>query len=85
MVEGDALTNKFHMRLNLRPPLKEDGSICRSSTKYYTIEDNEINKEEIKSDKERSVGVFKATETYLLANPDASISLFSTVFMLSQL
>ncbi|KAL9353622.1 hypothetical protein Peur_056302 [Populus x canadensis] len=25
MVEGDALTNKFHMRLNLRPPLKEDG------------------------------------------------------------
>ena len=71
MFEGDTLTNKFHMRLHLRPHLEEDGSICRSSNKYYTIEDNEINKEEIKSDKERSMGVFKAIEIYLLANPDA--------------
>ncbi|KAK6254436.1 Bet v I/Major latex protein - like 10 [Theobroma cacao] len=49
----------------------EGGSICKSSSTYYTIGDIEIKDEEIKSGKEKALGMFKAVEAHLLANPDA--------------
>ncbi|GLT32555.1 hypothetical protein SLA2020_072150 [Shorea laevis] len=47
------------------------GSICESSSKYYTIGDIEIRAEDVKAGKEKALGLFKAVEGYLLANPDA--------------
>ncbi|KAK6228613.1 hypothetical protein SCA6_000953 [Theobroma cacao] len=47
------------------------GSVCKSTSKYYTIGDNEIKEEQIKTGKERAFGMYKAVEAYLLANPDA--------------
>ncbi|KAK9265429.1 hypothetical protein L1049_003554 [Liquidambar formosana] len=38
---------------------------------YTLIEGVEIREEEIKAGKERAMGMFKAVEAYLLANPDA--------------
>ncbi|KAB2040182.1 hypothetical protein ES319_D02G064300v1 [Gossypium barbadense] len=48
------------------------GSMCKTSSKYYTIGDIELKEEAIKAGKEKASGVlFKAIEAYLLANPDA--------------
>ncbi|EOY19740.1 Pathogenesis-related protein 10.5, putative [Theobroma cacao] len=47
----------------------DGGSVCKSTSKYYTIGDNEIKEEQIKTGKERAFGMYKAVEAYLLANP----------------
>ncbi|WRX20381.1 hypothetical protein QQP08_012868 [Theobroma cacao] len=49
----------------------DGGSVCKSTSKYYTIGDIEIKEEQIKAGKERALGMYKAVEAYLLANPDA--------------
>ncbi|OMP14014.1 hypothetical protein COLO4_00427 [Corchorus olitorius] len=48
----------------------DGGSICKSTSKYFTIGDIEIKEEEIKAGKEKALGLYKAVEAYLLANPD---------------
>ncbi|OMO58380.1 hypothetical protein COLO4_03599 [Corchorus olitorius] len=73
VIEGDALMNTlekitYETKLLASP---EGGSICKSTSKYYTIGDIEIKEEEIKAGKEKALGLFKAIEAYLLANPDA--------------
>ncbi|KAB2040185.1 hypothetical protein ES319_D02G064600v1 [Gossypium barbadense] len=48
------------------------GSICKTSSKYYTIGDIELKEEAIKAGKEKASGVlFKSIEAYLVANPNA--------------
>ncbi|MBA0820079.1 hypothetical protein Gohar_021932 [Gossypium harknessii] len=72
VIEGDALMNKlekitYETKLEASPG---GGSICKTSSKYYTIGDFEITEEGIKAGKEKALQIFKAVEAYLLANPD---------------
>ncbi|XWS14141.1 hypothetical protein CRYUN_Cryun36dG0098000 [Craigia yunnanensis] len=74
VIEGDALMNTlekitYETKLESSP---EGGSICKSISKYYTIGNFEIKEEEIKAGKDKALGLFKAIEAYLLANPDAN-------------
>ncbi|XVE82218.1 hypothetical protein DITRI_Ditri15bG0130000 [Diplodiscus trichospermus] len=73
VIEGDALMNKlekitYETKLE---PSASGGSVCRTTSKYYTIGDFELKEEGIKAGKEKALGLFKAVEAYLLANPDA--------------
>ncbi|GLU08440.1 hypothetical protein SLE2022_253530 [Rubroshorea leprosula] len=73
VIEGDALMNTlekicYETKFVAAP---DGGSICKSSSKYYTIGDIEIKEEDIKAGKEKALGLFKAVEAYLFANPDA--------------
>ncbi|XVE82209.1 hypothetical protein DITRI_Ditri15bG0129100 [Diplodiscus trichospermus] len=73
VIEFDALMNsleKISYETKLEPS-PDGASICKSISKYYTIGDFEIKEEEIKAGKEKALGLFKAIEAYLLANPDA--------------
>ncbi|MBA0612584.1 hypothetical protein Godav_013170 [Gossypium davidsonii] len=72
VIEGDALMNKlekitYETKLEASPG---GGSICKTSSKYYTIGDFEITEEGIKAGKEKALQIFKAVEAYLLTNPD---------------
>ncbi|MBA0756231.1 hypothetical protein Gogos_021967 [Gossypium gossypioides] len=72
VIEGDALMNKlekitYETKLEASPG---GGSVCKTSSKYYTIGDFEITEEGIKAGKEKALQIFKAVEAYLLANPD---------------
>ncbi|MBA0612571.1 hypothetical protein Godav_013164 [Gossypium davidsonii] len=74
VIEGDPLMNMldkitYEIKLEASPG---GGSMCKTSSKYYTIGDIELKEEAIKAGKEKASGVlFKAIEAYLLANPDA--------------
>ncbi|XP_007029487.2 PREDICTED: major allergen Pru av 1 [Theobroma cacao] len=73
VIEGDALMKtleKITYETKLEPS-PAGGSICKTTSKYYTIGDFEIKEEGIKAGKEKALGIFKAVEAYLLANPDA--------------
>ncbi|XP_044484700.1 major allergen Pru ar 1-like [Mangifera indica] len=73
LIEGDALIKSLEKITNeiKLAPSPDHGSICKSISKYYTIGDFAITDEQIKAGKEKSSGLFKAIEAYLLANPDA--------------
>ncbi|XP_022760628.1 major allergen Pru av 1-like [Durio zibethinus] len=73
IIEGDALMNTLE-KITYETKLESSaagGSICKTTSKYYTIDDFEIKEEGIKAGKEKASGMFKAIEAYLLANPDA--------------
>ncbi|KAG8499581.1 hypothetical protein CXB51_006247 [Gossypium anomalum] len=64
VIEGDALMNKlekitYETKLEASPG---GGSICKTSSKYYTIGDFEITEEGIKAGKEKTLQIFKAVE-----------------------
>ncbi|OMO98560.1 hypothetical protein COLO4_13812 [Corchorus olitorius] len=72
IIEGDALMHtlekiSYETKFVASP---DGGSICKSTSKYFTIGDVEIKEEEIKAGKEKALGLYKAVEAYLLANPD---------------
>lgn len=73
LIEGDALSDKLEKISNevKFEPSADGGTICKNVSKYYTIGEFEIKEEDIKAGKERAMGMFKAVEAYLLANPDA--------------
>uniref|UniRef100_A0A5B6YZ80 Putative major allergen Pru ar 1 n=1 Tax=Davidia involucrata TaxID=16924 RepID=A0A5B6YZ80_DAVIN len=73
IIEGDALMGKlesisYEIKIEASP---DGGSICKNSSKYHTKGDAQITEDQIKSGKEKALGMFKAVEAYLLANPDA--------------
>ncbi|XVF28258.1 hypothetical protein REPUB_Repub15cG0014200 [Reevesia pubescens] len=73
VIDGDALMNtleKITYDIKLEPSAA-GGSICKTTSKYYTIGEFELTEEGIKAGKEKALGMFKAIESYLLANPDA--------------
>ncbi|XP_030545593.2 major allergen Pru ar 1-like [Rhodamnia argentea] len=72
-IEGDALMNIFEkisydIKIEAGP---EGGSICKNRSKYYATGDIQFTEEQIKEGKEKVLGLFKALEGYLLANPNA--------------
>lgn len=73
IVEGDALMDvlesiSYHIKVEA---LTDGGSLCKNRSIYHTKGDAKITEEEIKVGKEKAMGMFKAVEAYLLANPDA--------------
>ncbi|TYJ45487.1 hypothetical protein E1A91_A02G059900v1 [Gossypium mustelinum] len=73
VIEGDALMNKLE-KITYETKLEassDGGSVCKTTSKYHTIGDFELTEEGIKVGKEKALGIFKAIEAYLLANPDA--------------
>ncbi|KAL3753035.1 hypothetical protein ACJRO7_000432 [Eucalyptus globulus] len=73
IIEGDALGTtlekiSYEMKISASP---EGGSVCKSTSKYFTIGEADITEEKIKAGKEKASAMFKAIEAYLLANPDA--------------
>ncbi|XP_017632888.1 major strawberry allergen Fra a 1.06-like [Gossypium arboreum] len=73
VVEGDALMNKLE-KITYETKLKafpDGGSVCRTTSKYYTIGDLELKEEGIKAGKDKALGIFKAIEAYILENPNA--------------
>ncbi|CAK9145618.1 unnamed protein product [Ilex paraguariensis] len=73
IIEGDALMGvlesiSYVVKINSHA---DGGSICKTSSTYHTKGDVQITEEQIKEGKEKALGMFKAVEAYLLANPDA--------------
>ncbi|GFZ11441.1 hypothetical protein Acr_22g0008390 [Actinidia rufa] len=52
-------------------PTANGGIITKTTSKYYTLGNAEINKEEIKGRMEKAGEMFKVVEEYLIKNPDA--------------
>ncbi|KDP27869.1 hypothetical protein JCGZ_18949 [Jatropha curcas] len=79
VVEGDpALMNNAIEKIAYQikfEPSPDGGSICRRSSKSYTVDGIEVNEEEIKAGQatamELFAGIFKTFEAYALANSDA--------------
>ncbi|GMJ02088.1 MLP-like protein 423 [Hibiscus trionum] len=73
VIEGDALMNKLE-KITYETKMEaslDGGSVCKTTSKYYTIGDFELKEEGIKAGKEKALGMFKAIEAYLQSNPDA--------------
>ncbi|XP_039157240.1 major allergen Pru av 1-like [Eucalyptus grandis] len=73
IIEGDALGTTFE-KISYGVKITtsaEGGSVCKSTSKYFTIGEADITEEKIKAGKEKASAMFKAIEAYLLANPDA--------------
>ncbi|KAK2990294.1 hypothetical protein RJ640_014746 [Escallonia rubra] len=72
IIEGDTLMEgiesiSYHIKV---VPTPEGGSICKNRSIYETKGDFQITEEQIKTGKEKALGIFKAVEAYLQANPD---------------
>ncbi|KAK2987134.1 hypothetical protein RJ640_019694 [Escallonia rubra] len=73
IVEGEALLEgiesiSYHVKI---VPSADGGSVCKNRSIYHTKGDFQITKVQIKTGKEKALGIFKAVEAYLQANPDA--------------
>lgn len=73
IIEGDVLGTTFEKisyetKITASP---EGGSVCKNTSKYFTIGEVDITEEKIKAGKEKASAMFKAIEDYLVANPDA--------------
>ena len=73
IIEGDALSDKIEkISYEVKIEASSDGgSVCKNTSKYYTVGEVTITEDQIKAGKEKASAMFKAVETYLLANPDA--------------
>ncbi|KAK9288044.1 hypothetical protein L1049_016489 [Liquidambar formosana] len=73
LIEGDDLMDKIE---SISYEIKFEashagGCIVKNVSKYHPKPGVVINEEEVKASKEKAMGVYKAVEAYLLANPDA--------------
>ncbi|KAF8401406.1 hypothetical protein HHK36_012345 [Tetracentron sinense] len=73
LIEGDVLMDKLEsIAYEVKFENAADGGcVCKMTSEYHTAGDSDIKEEEIKSGKERAMGMYKAIEAYLLGNPDA--------------
>ncbi|KAM7256590.1 hypothetical protein ACFE04_012331 [Oxalis oulophora] len=73
VIEGDAIVGSIEKILNENKiiPNADGGSIVKSKSTFYTTDETEIPVQILTEGKEKRLGMFKATEAYLLANPDA--------------
>ncbi|MBA0570950.1 hypothetical protein Golob_004548 [Gossypium lobatum] len=71
LIEGGPLGDKIEkISYENKFVAAADGeSVCKSLMKFYTVGDYVITEDEIKAHIGRTEGVYKAIETYLLANP----------------
>ncbi|XP_057471973.1 major strawberry allergen Fra a 1.06-like [Actinidia eriantha] len=69
LIEGDVLAGKLEKiayEIQL-VPTANGGTITKTTSKYYTLGDAEINKEEIKGGMEKAGEMFKVVEEYLIS------------------
>lgn len=73
LIEGDMLGDKLERIVyEVKFVPVSDGKCClKMMSEYHTVGNFELNEEEVKSGKERAMGMFKAIEKYLLDNPTA--------------
>ncbi|KAL0388516.1 UNVERIFIED_CONTAM: Major allergen Pru ar 1 [Sesamum radiatum] len=73
LVEGDSLEDKLEkITYSVKFEQSADGgSICKVTSKYYTVGEFTLKEEEVKSGKERVLAMYKAVEAFLTQNPDA--------------
>ncbi|KAG6664227.1 hypothetical protein CIPAW_02G078400 [Carya illinoinensis] len=71
--EGDALAEKLEFITHevQYEPTPDGGSKNKMTKKYHTKGDIVIKEEDIKAGKEKTLGMYKVAEPYLLQNPDA--------------
>lgn len=73
VIEGDTLMDKLEkitheIKLEAAP---DGGTFSKVTSTYYTKGDFSLTEKEIKSGKEKVLGVYKAVEAYLIQNPSA--------------
>ncbi|KAK4425592.1 Major allergen Pru ar 1 [Sesamum alatum] len=73
LVEGDSLEEKiekitYSVKFEQSP---DGGSICKVTSKYYTVGEFTLKEEDVKAGKERVLAMYKAVEAFLTQNPDA--------------
>ncbi|KAL0414451.1 UNVERIFIED_CONTAM: Major allergen Pru ar 1 [Sesamum radiatum] len=73
LVEGDSLEDKLEkITYSVKFEQSSDGgSICKVTSKYYTVGEFTLKEEEVKAGKERVLAMYKAVEAFLTQNPDA--------------
>ncbi|KAL6526634.1 hypothetical protein OROGR_015724 [Orobanche gracilis] len=72
LIEGDVLGDKLEkVRHNMKFVATEDGGGCviKVESHYHTKGDIELNHDDIKAGEEHALTLYKACETYLIANP----------------
>ncbi|KAL8026479.1 hypothetical protein ABFX02_14G029900 [Erythranthe guttata] len=70
LVEGDVLGDKLEkICYEIKFEESEEGCNIKVTSEYHTKGDFVINDEEIKAGKEQALGLYKACEDYLIANP----------------
>ncbi|XP_012843117.1 PREDICTED: pathogenesis-related protein STH-2-like [Erythranthe guttata] len=70
LVEGDILGDKLEkICYEIKFEASEEGCNIKLTSEYHTKGDFVINDEEIKAGKEQALGLYKACEEYLIANP----------------
>ncbi|XP_076912894.1 major allergen Pru ar 1-like [Bidens hawaiensis] len=75
LIEGNGISDKieklsYDIKFEGSP---DGGSISKMTTTLYTRGDFEIKEEELKTGKEKVLGLYKVVEGYLLKNPDAYV------------
>ncbi|WCJ23361.1 Major strawberry allergen Fra a 1-A [Euphorbia peplus] len=72
VIEGDVLKGVEKVQNDVVFKATPDGlgTIMTNQGHYFPIGDFQINKDEVNSNNEKSLALFKAIEAYLLANPD---------------
>ncbi|KAK1591164.1 hypothetical protein Q3G72_003241 [Acer saccharum] len=73
LIEGDGVMDKiekitYEVKFETTP---DGGSKNKMTSTYYTKGDFALTEREIKEGKEKSLGMYKVVEGYLLQNPDA--------------
>ncbi|KAF8401405.1 hypothetical protein HHK36_012344 [Tetracentron sinense] len=73
LIEGDVLGDKlesvaYEIKLEA---CGNGGCVCKMTSKYHTKGGVELKEEAIKEGKDKAMGMYKAVEDYLVANPDA--------------
>ncbi|KAL6970256.1 Major allergen Pru av 1 [Sarracenia purpurea var. burkii] len=74
IIEGDALTEGTIESITNEVkiiPAPHGGSITKNISHYHVKGEAKITEEQIKAGKEKASVIFKAVESYLVANPDA--------------
>ncbi|XP_038876313.1 major allergen Pru ar 1-like [Benincasa hispida] len=71
VLEGDLISDTIdqivkEIKVTAGP---DGGSILKSTSVYHTKEDNQLDEEKLKIGEEKGLALFKAAESYLLANP----------------
>ncbi|KAE8708810.1 Major pollen allergen Aln g 1 [Hibiscus syriacus] len=71
VIEGGPLGDKLEkISFDNKLAAAGEGTLVKSSMKFFTIGDSTFTEDEIKEQIQRMDGVYKAVEAYLLANPD---------------
>ena len=71
LIEGDVLSDKLES-VNYEAkfePSSDGGCVCKMTSVYHTKGGVELNEDKIKEGKEKTTGLYKVVEAYLLENP----------------